>query len=488
MTLHDFPINLPYIYLDDNHHFKSTALMTDTHATVIRPRKIQARAWVIFLAVGTAVAIPILPLRFLASSGPDLFGGLPQAFESSKSWVSSLAGARKDPAQKDAGKESEKTISPAEHISDLEEVAQQLNAQILRSPKDPSLENRLGLVYLSLGEEDAACAHFDKAVDLGRNGISEMSARLSALRVQGKSGESTAILLDASKLSVELSAAHSNLARIYERRGEHDKVVAELDMLNRDGALFDNQASDANSSSPGDHSRLRPEVARLLARAEALMQSRQLPQAAAEFRHVLAADAGVAMAHHRLGTILAVTGNPASAVDELEIAGRLDPTSRDIQNDLGRAYQMLGMSQQAVSAFQRALAIDESSAEAAMSLGSLYAASGRLDEAARVLTIAVRRDPRSPSAHNNLGTVLSLQGQYPQAQYEFHKAIELAPTMTSAHYGLGLVLMNTKNYLAAVKSFKQALSLNPQFAEAQTKIEEAYRKAGVANGGAGGIN
>lgn len=426
-------------------------------------------------AVAVAVAVPILPLRFLGVPGPD-FPDVSQVVTSSKNWLSKVAAnfdGSTDLPNKAAGLGNHS--SPAEQVKMLDAAAQQLTLQMQDSPSDPSLHNKLGLVYLSLGDVDRACEHFQKSVSLARLSLTSLSDRIATLKAEGRTKDASDVILDASQLNVQLSAAHSNLARVYEKRGEHDKVVAELDMLNREGVLFDNTVSQAQ---PAARTILNPQSARDLARAEAMFQSGRTQEAAVEYKRMIAQDPNIAMAHHRLGTILAMSNNSALAVDELEMAAKLDSGSPEIQYDLGLAYQTIGLSGQAMKAFEHALALDPRASEAAVSLSNLYASQGRIEPAITVLTQALQNNPNSAKAHNNLGTLLSLDGKNAPAMYEFQRAIALAPTMSSAHYGLGSVLLQTKSYMPAVHEFKQALALNPNFPEAQNKIEEAHRKAG----------
>ena len=429
-------------------------------------------------AVAVAVAVPILPLRFMGVPGPD-FPDVSQVVTTSKNWLSQVTSKIDPPDPREREKASVSLGSPAEQVSMLEGAGEQLRAQIQASPSDPALQNRLGLICLCLGDNDQAAQCFQKAVSLSRLGITSLTDKLSSFRAEGRIKDASDALLGATKLNVELSAAHSNLARVYEKRGEHDKVIAELDLLNKEGVLLDNNA--AQPQVGNRTTMLNPDLARGLARAEAYMQARNLTAAGNEYRSILAKDPNIAMAHHRLGTILAMSNQTALAIDELEMASRLDGGSPEIQNDLGLAYQNMGLQGQAVKAFERALALEPRMTQAAINLSNVYSATGRSAEAQNVLSQAISSNPNDARAHNNLGTLLSIDGKWNAAMYEFQKAVTLEPNMASAHYGLGTVLMNTRNYMPASREFKQALALNPALIDAQTKIEEAQRKAGLAS-------
>jgi Flp pilus assembly protein TadD len=461
--------------------------MTETQSLTNRPRRFLSRAFLIVLAVGTAVAIPILPLRFLGIPGPD-FPDVSQVVTTSRNWLSKVASQMESPEETPpAGMPPPQSATPAEQVKMLEAAAEQLNSDIEKSPCDPGLQNQLGLVCISLGDIDRARERFQKAISLSRLGITALSDKITALRTEGKTKEASVPLLEASKLNVQLSAAHSNLARLYENRGEHDKVIAELDLLNKEGVLFDNSVLPAGPDA-SRQAMLNPSVARDLARAEALLQARQLPQAADEYKRVLAEDPSVAMAHHRLGTIMIITNNAPLAVNELEVAAKLDPGSPEVLSDLGWAYQQTGMNLQAAKAYERALALEPRQTDAAINLSNIYSSCGRVHDAIVVLSQAVQTNQDCAKAHNNLGTLFSLDGKWGPALFEFQKAITLEPNMASAHYGLGTVLMQNKSYMQAVQEFKQALALQPNLAQAQMKIDEACRKIGMTVGSAQAVN
>jgi Flp pilus assembly protein TadD len=405
----------------------------------------------------------------------------------SRGWLSRITGGKLVP---ELGREGSQppslTNPPADQVKLLEAAASRLNDDIDKCPADPALHNRLGLIYLSLGDNQHALDHFQKAVSLSHLGITAISDKIASLRSRGQNKEASAALVDALKLDVELSAAHSNLARLYEKRAEHDKVIAELDLLNREGLLFDNSMT--GKAEPGKPTLINAEAARHLARAEALFQSRQLPAAADEYRRVLAVDPNVAMAHHHLGTILAMTNQSGPALDELQMAAKLDPDSPEVLSDLGFAYQTLGFSEQACKSYEQSLSLEPRQTEAAINLSNIYCATGRMPDAIGVLSQAVQNNPSSARAHNNLATLYSLDGKLTPALYEFQKALSLEPNMASAHYGLGSVMLQNKQYSASIREFKQALALQPNLTQAQVKIDEAYRKSGLISGVAQAIN
>lgn len=456
--------------------------MTRSNVSALTPRRMPAsRFLIIFAGVITAVAVPVLPLGFFAGNN-NLIPSVGDLMQQGQNWLKQVA--PQAPPTRTANSQHGQlptvtATAPAENLQLLEQAAKRLTAQLKQKPFDPALHNKLGLVYLSLGDTDQAVASFHRAVTNARDSIAQANNRVATLKKQGQTEQASAALLEASQYNVELTAAHSNLARVYELRGAHDKVLAELDALNKEGVLFD--GGTASQRTIIAH-RMTHETARTLAAAEGYMGQRRYAEAEVAYRRVLEQDPSVALAHHQLGVLMAMGNNHVQAVDELETAARLNPQSAQTHNNLGLTYQALGMPGQAAAAFARASDLDPRSAEAAINLGNLYSAQGRLDLATQTFRYAVAHDPRNARAHNNLGTSLSLQGDTPDAMVEFQRAIKLDPNMASAHYGLGLIFYNMRSYVPAIKEFKLAQNLNPQLSDCRVKIEEAYRRVGMAGG------
>ncbi len=436
------------------------------------------RFWIISLTVFVLVALPVLPLQFNGLAIPTWTG--PQLTEIFNLFIAAAPKktqtAHKAPPPEPARVQND----PLEQVRLMEHAAQDLLVQVSRQPTEPSLHNRLGLIYIGLGELEKAQDHFERSVDLARMNVISATDRLKALQSQGKLNEAANQLVESSRLNVELSAAHSNLARLYEKKGQHSKVLAELDMLNREGVINDSSVkTNAGIASAGIH-RVTPIVARLLARAESLMQSQRFYEAMQDFKNVIAMDPDVAVAHRDLGVLNAMASNHQAAVDELETAVRLEPNDAVSHNNLGLAYQTIGKLTQAKEHFEQAIASNPRLVDSAINLGNLYASKESYDFSKQVLQQAVLSNPRSAIAHNNLGTVLSLQGDSQEAINEFRKAVALQPDLVSAHYGLGLAFFKAKSYRQAIEEFKLALMLNPKLTGVHEKIEQATRKASTS--------
>jgi len=379
-------------------------------------------------------------------------------------------------------------------------AVQELSNQIEERPDDPDLQNRIGILYAQLGEPSTAIKHLETAIKLARATAGVQLDNARRLDQNGDAAGSLNAVLESSRAHVELSAAHSNLARVYDRMGLHDRVLAQLDQLNYDIAL----SSDFSQMKPESRStvvdqlpvttsdarshRLNPAAAAILARAQALMQSRRVSEAMREYRRLIGIDPQIALAHQQLGLCAVNVSNVPLALSEFQTAVRLDPDDANSHNDLGLTLLSQGSLIDAKEEFAKAISIQPDHLDAAVNLSNVLASQGSFVAAEDILTKATAAHPSSAIAHNNLATVLSQQGMSTQAVTEFESTLAINPNLASAHYGLGLALLALNAYPAAIKEFKTSLVLNPALVDAHNKIELATRKSEHLASGGSGIN
>jgi TolB-like protein/DNA-binding SARP family transcriptional activator len=99
------------------------------------------------------------------------------------------------------------------------------------------------------------------------------------------------------------------------------------------------------------------------------------------FRRAIALNPGYATAHHWYGNFLGGRGDLEGYLHELRLAHALDPLSRQIGSEVGRALWALGRNDKAIAQLQQVLRVDPLFAEAHVTLGRVYSQQGRLAEA-----------------------------------------------------------------------------------------------------------
>lgn len=430
------------------------------------------------IGAGLLVTLPVLPLRFLGVPGPDIPADLAKFAQGIFGKLQGQPAAQVEQQQKTA------TASVAD-VSAVDKAEQTLLGAIQLRPDDPSLYNQLGIIYAGSGDYEKALSNLQKAIECARTKIHQLADSEVRLRAQGQSDQAAQALLERSKLNVELSAAHSSLARVYDQLGQHPKVVAQLEQLNKDidfGTSLSARAAAAGigsgAAAAASH-KLSQQVLGMLARAEAFYQAKKLPEALQQYKQVAEIDPLAALAHQRIGQIASAQGNTYLALHELEIASRLQPSDATIHNDLGLAYKADEQNDKAVESFERALSVDPKFTDAAFNLGNLLCSMGRLKAAEDAFHRVTRIAPESALAHSNLATVLSMSGDYSSAICEFQEALRISPDLAAAHYGLGVAFFHLNRYPNSIKELRRALALNPQLSDARTKIDIAYKQCGM---------
>jgi tetratricopeptide (TPR) repeat protein len=458
--------------------------------------------WLLFLVVSGAI-IATLPFALYPFRVGNLGTNLKTALVSGKltalGWLDKVARPVSEAGPSEKGSSKLGSV-PGSDVRLFTQAVKALSKQIEAKPDDPNLQNRIGIVYAQLGEYTEAIQHLQTAISLART---RAAAKIETARMLDRKGDADGAvnaMLESSQSHVELSAAHSNLARVYDRLGMHDRVLAQLDQLNYDIALSPDFSRFRQPNQPlvpdqiavrsvdlTNH-RLNTAAALILARAQALVQARRVSEAMKEYRRLIRIDPQIAMAHQQLGLCAVMTNDGAEAITEFQTAVRLDPSDANSHNDLGLALLSHGDMQAAKLEFSKALSLQPKHLDAAVNLSNILASQGDAAEAEGILASAASANPKSAIAHNNLATVLSIEGKSKQAVSEFEVALSINPNLASAHYGLGLALMDLQAYPGAIREFKTSLALNPALIDAHNKIELAYRKSERASSSGSGIN
>ncbi len=367
--------------------------------------------------------------------------------------------------------------NPSCEVKIVDQAVASINQALEKDPANPSLHNRLGIIYAEMGVMPEAEGQFKQAILLSRSKLAGVYAAIEKKKNEGLINEASTLMIEVSALQLELSSAHSNLARVFEKLGDNQRVVKQLEELNRDVTIGGGLAKTADSAGKLAP-KLRPEIVAGLARAEALMQVGRMQDAGRELRTLLAVAPDLAEAHELLGRTGMATGNFFLAQRELEIAARQSPQKASIFANLGLVYQYRGKPKDAIQAFSRALQLDGKDSASAFNLGNIYASAGKNQEAKKCFQQAIAINPNMAVAHNNLASMYSQSGDYEGAIRQFEQAIFLAPQMASAHYGMGLAMYQMKDFAGASAAFKQAIMLNPNLIDARNKLEICLKKGG----------
>ena len=206
----------------------------------------------------------------------------------------------------------------------------------------------------------------------------------------------------------------------------------------------------------------------------ALFQHGYLEQAAASFRHVIAAKPTDPEAYYNLGTLELRRNSLPEARQYLEQAVKLRPNYPEAWNNLGMIAAQQGQPEEAVINFQRSLALRPTYATALLNLGNLYRRQGALEEAQKLLTRAQEVQPDDPEVNYSLGMFYATQEQFPRAQQYLERAVDLRPDYPEALNNLGVLFIRQQRYPEAEEKFQTCVRVAPNFDQAYLNLARLY--------------
>jgi serine/threonine protein kinase/tetratricopeptide (TPR) repeat protein len=202
---------------------------------------------------------------------------------------------------------------------------------------------------------------------------------------------------------------------------------------------------------------------------------------------------GLANGHICLGMVDNSTGRYEEAVQEMQRAVQLDPTSDDALRGLASAYESLGKAQDAEQTYLRAIELRPQYWGGYAWLGGFYWRHSRYDDAARMYTEMIALAPDSFQGYNNLGGTYLYQGRYADAIPQFQRSVAIFPSV-DAYSNLATALFLQGDFNDASHTYERALEVGGNdalaylawgnLAEAyywtpgqQERATDAYRKA-----------
>ena len=220
------------------------------------------------------------------------------------------------------------------------------------------------------------------------------------------------------------------------------------------------------------------DVEQVFGRAIGFHQSRQLAQAEALYRQVLAAVPDHLDGLNLLGVLALQTGRSELAVELIGKAIALNDKVPDFHNNIGEAFRRLGRLDHAIEHFIKAIDLEPAFGEALQNLGNVLNTQGRLEEAAEIYSRMLRLKPDSVPAHRGLANIRRREGRLDEAVKHLQQAVKFAPGSAQTHNDLGIALREHGRLHDAVDHFQRALSLDQDFAEAHSNLGNALRERG----------
>jgi predicted O-linked N-acetylglucosamine transferase (SPINDLY family) len=162
-----------------------------------------------------------------------------------------------------------------------------------------------------------------------------------------------------------------------------------------------------------------------------------------------------------------ILGAVCAGQDELEVAinhhkksVEINPDYAEGYNNLGIAFQKLGLFEEAVKNYKKTLKLKPDFSLAYNNLGVVLKSLNKLDEALLTSKKAIELDPKFADAHNNIGAILQDLGNYEEAYKFYKKAIKLKSSYSEAYYNLGILLKKLGKIEECIENFQKAVTVN----------------------------
>jgi tetratricopeptide (TPR) repeat protein len=147
-------------------------------------------------------------------------------------------------------------------------------------------------------------------------------------------------------------------------------------------------------------------------------------------------------AYNNRGFTLLKNGAITQAIEDLQIAVRLDPSNWEPRNNLCLAYKSRGL----------------------------------LEDAREQCETAISLRPDYAEAHNSLGVVYKYQGMYDKAIEQYLEALRLRPDYAEALFNLGIVYLEKGDMDMARRTFEEGLRIRPDDQKAREVLKAITSK------------
>jgi tetratricopeptide (TPR) repeat protein len=219
------------------------------------------------------------------------------------------------------------------------------------------------------------------------------------------------------------------------------------------------------------------------------------PKAAEDYRAVLTHDPADDDARLRLANALLENGQPADALDHLELLRRRQPNNPEVLVRLAFAWNAVGRLEDSLRLIDEVLARHPDFPPAISARGQLAFLAERPAEAETWLRRAVAVNPYDRQAHYVLQQCFEQQGKTAEAKIQRERLKEVeetidrlitisnrlmpnAPHDPDLHYELGTILTKMGHEELGARWFASALEQNPDYGRAHEALAKYYDRIG----------
>jgi len=229
-----------------------------------------------------------------------------------------------------------------------------------------------------------------------------------------------------------------------------------------------------------------------------LLESGNLEEAIAAYRHAIELNPDLSWSYHNLGEALGKLGQFEDAIAAFRRAIELNPDFSWSYHHLGDALDRQQQWEEAVVAFRRAIELNPEHFGSYVGLGQSLMKLGQLDETIVAYRRASELEPEAEWIQHRLGEVLQQRTQLDleDAIASYHRAVELNPDDVQAYrkllqiqpdnfevwLQLGKALVKQEQWEEAIAAYRHITELNPDDVPAHYRLGELLIKQGDLEG------
>jgi tetratricopeptide (TPR) repeat protein len=187
---------------------------------------------------------------------------------------------------------------------------------------------------------------------------------------------------------------------------------------------------------------------------------------------------GVAEAHHQLALNYGYRRDWDKAVQEMQVALRIEPNNPVYCFNLGALYYNSGAYSDALKQFRVAMQLQPNLFEPHFAMASTLEAEKRLQEAEAEITKILKKFPNEARAHSTRAALCMQLGDYDKARRDAEQAIRLDPAQAAAHYLLGRIHEQNQDLREALMAYQRVIELEKGHMNARYRLASVCSRLG----------
>lgn len=182
-------------------------------------------------------------------------------------------------------------------------------------------------------------------------------------------------------------------------------------------------------------------------------------------------------AHYNYGNYFLNRGEMQKAVEEFQVAIKLQPGALPPYANAALAYNALGQNEKAEASLRKAISIEPTNATVHVNLGMLLAELQNKTEAEQEFRAALKFDPSQAQAAYNLGLLIYDRDQ-DEAMEMIQKAVSLRPAEDRYVYALALFQQRAGQTQDAIASLEDLINREAAQAASYALLSRIYEESG----------